>query len=72
MIVKVPSKSQLYYKIGEAQGYSNVKGNKTRAFLLKLLASQIRLLLKQGAYQTAHLKRVCNISINDKLLYIER
>ena len=37
MIVKVPNKLQLDNKIvGEAQGYSYIKGNRTCAFQLKL------------------------------------
>ena len=61
MIVEVLNKPQLDFKIGgEAQRYSYVKGNRTHTFLLKLLASQIRLLLTHEASQTAHLRRVCN------------
>ena len=60
-IVEVKNKSQFDYQIGvEAQGYIYVEGNTTRAFLLELLVSQIRLLLTHGASQTAHLRRVCN------------
>ena len=62
-IVKVKKKSPFDYKIGvEAQEYIYVEGNTTRAFLLKLLVSQIRLLLIYGASQTAQSRRVCNIS----------
>ena len=61
MIVEVLNKSQLDNKIGcEAQGYGYVEESRTCTFLLKLLTSQIRLLLTHGASQTARLRRVCN------------
>ena len=61
MIVEVSNKPQLDHKIvGKTQEYSYVKGNRTRAFLLKLFTSQIRLLLTHGASQSAYLRRVCN------------
>ena len=57
MIVEVLNKPQLECKIGgEAQGYSYVKENRTRTFLLELFASQIRLLLTYGASQTGLLR----------------
>ena len=58
-MIEVPNKLQLYYKIGgETQEYSYVEGNRTRAFLLKLLASPIRLLLTQRASKP-HTRNVC-------------
>ena len=61
MIVKAKNKSQFDYKIDvETQEYIYVEGNTTRAFLLELLVSQIRLLLTHGASQTAQLRCVCN------------
>ena len=64
MIIKVPNKLQLNYKIGSEPQYKkdNVEGNKNSAFPLKILASQIYLLLACRAAQTAHLTRVCYIA----------
>ena len=60
MIVEVLNKPQLHYKIGgEDQRYCCVDENRTRASLLKLLASQILQLLTHEVSQTAHLRRVC-------------
>ena len=44
MVVEVPNESQFDSKIvGEVQGSSCVEENRTRAFLLEFLVSQIRL-----------------------------
>ena len=60
LTVKVLNKPQLDNKIGvKAQVHNYEEGNATRAFLLELLGSQIRL-LTHGASQTAHLRCVCN------------
>ena len=60
-IVEAKNKSRFDYRIdAEAQEYIYIEGNTTRAFLLELLVSQIRLLLPHGASQTARLRRVCN------------
>ena len=60
-IVAAKSKPLLDNKLGvEAQEYIYVEENTTRAFLLELLVSQIRLLLTHGASQTVQLRRVCN------------
>ena len=59
-IVEAENKSPFDYKIDvEAQEYIYVEGDTTRAFLLELLASQIRLLLTHGASQIAQLRCVC-------------
>ena len=66
---EVPNKSQFVDKTSvEAQGYIyGRREHNSRVSTGALLVSQIRLLLIHGATQTAHLRRVCNMTYYRKL-----